>query len=191
MSTFAEQQRLSVTFRLWTVLADPAVRMAIAASGLAAAVAGGLLLATSDHLVDPVAFGLQVAVMVVGAVQRRRSVWLVRRPVSNRLGLVAARGRGLHGRDRRLQGATQPNCCAASVCCSRSAVVFFSCSTPSCSRSPTGTHRRVASDAADARRDTRSTRLESVRPVAPLLAGRQWQSCRWPAATLRVPRTAS
>ena len=81
MSTVAEQQRLSVTFRLWTVLADPAVRIAIAASGLAAAVGGGLLLATSDHLLHPVAYGLQVAIIIVGAVAAAL-VWLTRRPVS-------------------------------------------------------------------------------------------------------------
>ena len=81
MSTVAGHQRLSVTSRLWTVLADPAVRLAIAASGFAAAVAGGLYLATSDHLLHPVAYGLQVAIMVVGAVAAAL-VWLRRRPMS-------------------------------------------------------------------------------------------------------------
>jgi signal transduction histidine kinase len=77
--TIAQQQQFPATPRMWTLLADPRVRIAIAASGMVAAVGGGLLLATSDHLVDPVAYGLQVAVMVFGTVAAAL-VWLARRP---------------------------------------------------------------------------------------------------------------
>jgi hypothetical protein len=57
---------------------------AIAVGGLAAAVGGGLLVATSDHLVDPIAFGTQLFLMLVGTVAAAL-YWLVRRP-GNRLG---------------------------------------------------------------------------------------------------------
>ena len=58
---------------------------AFAAAGLLVAMGAGLLLATSDHLVDPTAFGLQLAVTVVGWFSAAL-YWLVRRP-GNRLGL--------------------------------------------------------------------------------------------------------
>jgi signal transduction histidine kinase len=66
-------------------LARREVLAGTAIAGLFAAVGGGLLLATSDHLVDPIAYGIQVAVMVAGAVAASL-YWLVRRP-GNRLGL--------------------------------------------------------------------------------------------------------
>ena len=78
---------------------------AFAAAGLLVAMGAGLLLATSDHLVDPIAFGLQLAVMVVGWFSAAL-YWLVRRP-GNRLGLfllaLAVATAALS-----LQGATQP-----------------------------------------------------------------------------------
>jgi signal transduction histidine kinase len=70
-----------------TAVSLPVRRAALAAigvGGLVAAVGGGLLVATSDHLVDPVAFGLQLALMIVGTVGAAL-YWLVRRP-DNRLG---------------------------------------------------------------------------------------------------------
>ena len=81
MSTIAGHQASPIAFRLRNVLADPGVQIAIGVGGVATAVAGGLLLATSDHLVDPVAFGLQVALMVLGTVAAAL-VWLRRRPAS-------------------------------------------------------------------------------------------------------------
>jgi signal transduction histidine kinase len=86
MSTIAGQPPSSVTFRLWTVLGDQRVRIAIAISGFLAAVAGGLLLARSGHLVDPVAFGVQLGLMVIGTVMAAL-VWLKRRPL-NRVGAL-------------------------------------------------------------------------------------------------------
>jgi signal transduction histidine kinase len=47
---------------------------------------GGFLLATSGHLVDPVAYGIQIAIMVLGAVAAAL-VWLRRRP-ENRVALL-------------------------------------------------------------------------------------------------------
>ena len=47
-------------------------------------VGGGLLLATSDFLVDPVAYGIQTGIMVFGAVAAGL-VWVRRRP-GNRVG---------------------------------------------------------------------------------------------------------
>ena len=81
MSTIAGQQASPFAFRVRNVLADPGVQIAIAVGGVATAVAGGLLLATSDHLVDPVAFGLQVAIMVIGTVAAAL-LWIRRRPAS-------------------------------------------------------------------------------------------------------------
>jgi hypothetical protein len=40
----------------------------VATAGLLAAAGGGVLLATSGHLADPVAYGAQVAAMIVGTV---------------------------------------------------------------------------------------------------------------------------
>ena len=86
MSTIAGQPASHVSFRVWAALGDPRVRTAIAASGVAAALGGGLLLATSGHLVDPVAFGIQVCLMVIGTVAAAL-VWLKRRP-GNRVGVL-------------------------------------------------------------------------------------------------------
>ena len=68
--------------------AIPALRevpITFALGGLLVAIGAGLLVATSDHFVDPIAFGLQVAVLVVGWFSAAL-YWLVRRP-GNRLGL--------------------------------------------------------------------------------------------------------
>ena len=81
-------------------------KAAFAAAGLLVALGAGLLVATSDHLVDPIAFGLHVAVMVVGWFSAAL-YWLVRRP-GNRLGLfllAVAVGTAVMS----LQGATQPD----------------------------------------------------------------------------------
>jgi hypothetical protein len=86
MSTIVSEQVSPVGLRAWTLLADRNVRIAVAASGLAAAVGGGLLVATSDHLVDPVAFGLQLAIMIIGTVAAAL-VWIKRRP-GNRVALL-------------------------------------------------------------------------------------------------------
>ena len=88
-----------------TILARRGVLIAVAIGGLLVAIGAGLLLATSDHLVDPVAFGLVIAVMIVGWFSAAL-YWLVRRP-GNRLALfliaVAACTVLMS-----LQGATQP-----------------------------------------------------------------------------------
>src|SRR4051794_14920732 len=55
----------------------------IVAAGVVATVVAALLLATSGHLVDPVAYGLQVAVILAGSVSAAL-VWRRRRP-GNRL----------------------------------------------------------------------------------------------------------
>ena len=62
------------------------VLIACALGGLLLAIGAGLLVATSDHLVDPTGFGLWLAVTVVGWFGAAL-YWLVRRP-GNRLGLV-------------------------------------------------------------------------------------------------------
>jgi signal transduction histidine kinase len=72
--------------RLWSLLARPRVRVAVAACGLVASLGGGVLLATSDHLVDPLAYGLQVAITLIGTVAAAL-VWIRRRP-GNRVALL-------------------------------------------------------------------------------------------------------
>ena len=86
MSTTVGQPASSIPFHAWAVLGDPRARAAIALSGLVAAVGGGLLLATSGHLVDPLEFGIQVCLMVAGTVAAGL-VWLKRRP-GNRVGAL-------------------------------------------------------------------------------------------------------
>jgi len=87
------------------ILARRSPVVAIAIAGLLAAVGGGLLLATSDHLVDPTTYGLQVAAMTVGAVAAAL-YWFVRRP-GNRLGF-ALLALAVATAVISLQGATQP-----------------------------------------------------------------------------------
>ena len=78
---------------------------AFAAAGLLLAIGAGLLLATSDHLVDPLAYGIQRAVIIVGW-SSAALYWLVRRP-GNRLGpafVALALASGVMS----LQGASNP-----------------------------------------------------------------------------------
>jgi signal transduction histidine kinase len=86
-------------------LARRDVAIGVAAVGVAAAVGGGLLVATSDHLLRPLAYGLQLTVIVAGTVGVAL-YWAVRRP-GNRIALVllayAAAAAGLA-----LQGASEP-----------------------------------------------------------------------------------
>jgi signal transduction histidine kinase len=86
-------------------LATPRARTVIAISGLLAGAGGGLLLVTSGHLARPLAYGLEVAVIVVATVGIAL-YWAVRRP-GNRLALLllayAACAAGLS-----LQGASSP-----------------------------------------------------------------------------------
>ena len=89
MTTTAAQPATSIKLQVWATLGDPRVRTAIALGGLVAAVGGGLLLATSDHLVDPVAFGTQLCLMVIGTVAAAL-VWIKRRP-GNRIGPLLLR----------------------------------------------------------------------------------------------------
>ena len=79
---------------------------AFAAAGLLVAMGAGLLLATSDHLVDPIAFGLDHALVVVGWFSAAL-YWLVRRP-GNRLGLFLL-AIAVCTAVMSLQGATQPH----------------------------------------------------------------------------------
>ena len=89
-----------------SIVARRGVLTALAIGGLLVAIGAGLLLATSDHLVDPIAFGLHVAVMVVGWFGAAL-YWLVRRP-GNRLGLFLL-AVAVCTAVMSLQGATQPH----------------------------------------------------------------------------------
>ena len=68
-----------------SIVARHDVLIAIAIGGLLLAIGAGLLLATSDHLADPIVLGLQVVVIVMGWFSAAL-YWLARRP-GNWLGL--------------------------------------------------------------------------------------------------------
>jgi signal transduction histidine kinase len=86
MSTTVGQPASPLMFHAWALLGNPRVRTAIALGGLAVAVGAFLLLATAGHLVDPVAFGIQLSLMVTGTVAAAL-VWIKRRP-GNRVGVL-------------------------------------------------------------------------------------------------------
>jgi signal transduction histidine kinase len=87
--------------RVVASLASRKARGTVAAVGLVAGVGGGLLLATSDHLARPGAYGAQVAVIVTATVAAAL-YWLTHRP-GNPIGAlllayaVAAAGLALQG----------------------------------------------------------------------------------------------
>jgi signal transduction histidine kinase len=79
--------------------------VSIALGGVLAAVGGGLVVATSDHLRDPVAYGVELALATLGAVAAAL-YWLARRP-GNRLGWLLLGLAGATGA-LTLQGASSP-----------------------------------------------------------------------------------
>jgi signal transduction histidine kinase len=105
VSTVAQRVSVPAASATAGIFARRSTAAAVAIAGLLAAVGGGLLLATSGHLVDPIAYGVQIAVMIVGTVAAAL-FWLFRRP-GNRLGfalLALAVATGVIS----LQGANQP-----------------------------------------------------------------------------------
>ena len=88
-----------------TILARRGVLIAAAIACVLVAIGAGLLLATSDHLVDPLAYGIQRAVIIVGW-SSAALYWLVRRP-GNRLGLAFV-ALALASVVMSLQGASDP-----------------------------------------------------------------------------------
>ena len=106
MSTIAVEQGSTTTVPAAVpILSRRGTVRAVAVGGLLVTIGGFLLLATSDHLVDPIAYGAQIAVMVAGSVAAT-VCWLVRRP-GNRLGL-ALLGLSAATATMFLQGASQP-----------------------------------------------------------------------------------
>ena len=106
VSTAVEERRVA-----WAgfVAARPARRgvlIAFALGGPLVAIGAGLLVATSNHLVHPVAYGLMIAVMVAGSFGASL-YWLVRRP-GNRLGLLLL-ALGIATAAVSLQGASEPH----------------------------------------------------------------------------------
>ena len=166
-----------------SIVARRDVLIALAIGGLLVAIGAGLLLATSDHLVDPIAFGLHVAVMVVGWFSAAL-YWLVRRP-GNRLGLfllaLAVARPWCRFRERPSRSSAASVCWPIRLVCSSRVLRRL--------RVPGGSYCESLR-MGDARRDgARTTGV--VRPLAPLLAGRQWQCSVCRLRPLRVPRTAS
>jgi signal transduction histidine kinase len=86
VSTAVQEHRVASAGVVSARPARRGVLIAFALGGLLVAIGAGLLVASSDHLVDPMAFGLWLAVTVVGWFGAAL-YWLVRRP-GNRLGLV-------------------------------------------------------------------------------------------------------
>jgi signal transduction histidine kinase len=87
------------------ILRRPGVLASLAVGGAVVAVGAALLLGTSSHLVDPVGYGLQVAVMIVGTVGAAL-YWLLRRP-GDRLG-IALLAQAVAITTIALQGASNP-----------------------------------------------------------------------------------
>ena len=79
MATLPPQLASSLSLDGWAVIGGARARPAIVGAALVTAVGGGLLLATSDHLVKPVAYGLQMGITILGA-GLAAAVWLKRRP---------------------------------------------------------------------------------------------------------------
>jgi signal transduction histidine kinase len=86
-------------------LAEPRVRTAVGIAGLSTAVLGGLLLATSDHLVHPVSYGLEIAT-IVAVTTLAALYWAARRP-GNRIAVLLL-AYGLCVAVVSLEGATSP-----------------------------------------------------------------------------------
>jgi signal transduction histidine kinase len=105
MSTFAGWLESAPAAQAETVLERRLTRYLIAVVGLLSGIGACLLLATSDHLVDPLAYGFLVADLVVGTTAVA-IYWLVRRP-GNRMAVIllmlAAAYTGIS-----LQGASSP-----------------------------------------------------------------------------------
>ncbi len=79
MATLNNQLASSPPRDGWAVRGGARARAAIVAVSLVTAVSGGMLLATSDHLAKPVAYGLQMGITLLGA-GLAAAVWLKRRP---------------------------------------------------------------------------------------------------------------
>ena len=105
MSTAVEQYAAASPSTFSTILARRGVLTALAIGWLLVAIGAGLLLATSDHLVDPIAYGIQRAAIIVGW-SSAALYWLVRRP-GNRLGLAFV-ALALASVVMSLQGASDP-----------------------------------------------------------------------------------
>jgi signal transduction histidine kinase len=101
----AEQRSVLAARPVSTVFARRGILAVLAVVGLLGAVGGALLVATSDHLVDPIAWGVQIGVMILGAVAASLT-WLARRP-GNRVGLILL-ALAVSTAILSLQGATQP-----------------------------------------------------------------------------------
>ncbi len=87
MSTIAvKPEGRTTTFVFAAPLERRDVRAWVGISGLVVGVGGGLFLATSDHLAHPIAYGLEVAVIVVLSVSSAL-YWAVHRP-GNRIAFL-------------------------------------------------------------------------------------------------------
>jgi len=105
VSTFAGSLESASTTRAETVLDRRLTRYLIAVVALLIGIGACVLVATSNHLVDPLAYGLLLADMIIGTVAVA-IYWLVRRP-GNRIALtLLALGAASAGIS--LQGAASP-----------------------------------------------------------------------------------
>src|SRR3954447_7075160 len=105
MVVLVPERRSVLPARAWERLCDRRMRAVIAIAGVVVALAGGLLLATSDFLVDAGAYGLQTAFMLAATVAAAL-VWLHRRP-GNGVGVLLL-ALGLATAVIPLQGADDP-----------------------------------------------------------------------------------
>jgi signal transduction histidine kinase len=86
VSTYAGSLESAAAVHPEAVLERRLTRYLIVIAGVLTGVGGFTLLATSDHLVDPLAYGLQLADLIVGT-SAVAVYWLARRP-GNRVGVI-------------------------------------------------------------------------------------------------------
>lgn len=105
MSTYAGRLESASTFDTRTILERRPTRYAIGTVGFLAGVGSFILVGTSDHLVDPLEYGLLLADVIVGTAAVT-VYWLVRRPGSRMAPILLALATAYVG--IALQGASLP-----------------------------------------------------------------------------------
>ena len=165
-----------------SIVARHDVLIAIAIGGLLVAIGAGLLVATSDHLVEPIEWGLMMAVRVLGWFSAAL-YWLIRRP-GNQLGLFLL-ALAVAMAAASLQGATQPQLRSSGVLASS---VVFLLAFSVLFAFPEG---RIASRFAWALLGAMSLPILEFDVPGSSSRRSSMAPFRSPTATLRVPRTAS
>jgi hypothetical protein len=105
MSTYAGELESASTLDTGTILECRITRYAIGIVGLLTGAGAFVLVGTSDHLVDPIAYGLVLVDVIVGTAAVT-VYWLVRRPGSRMAPILLVLAAAYVGAS--LQGASPP-----------------------------------------------------------------------------------